>query len=132
MQMISGFYNFAFTNYSEVSNGVVVSSKQVESCGRYNCVPTWNLKYEYDVNGTPFYGSRVMLFRDNGEYKRVLNTYMEGVEVIINYNKKYPHYSILELPKLSEAPWGRLIFWLGSVFLVNWFFCALDRMRSWP
>lgn len=116
--------NYWLLDLNNTTEGVVIKSEMKLFNGAYQSVFSYDVEYEYTVDGSSYKSEQVTHGRSDENPYRILKRYPVGKEVTVFYDSSRPDYSVLELTGLSTKTYMQL----GSVvFIFFWVFFWIRR-----
>jgi hypothetical protein len=107
-ETFSTVINYWTVDLDGTTTGVVTKSEKTLSNGGRISVLTYDIEYEYRVDGSRYRSSRVVHGRSDENPYKILDRYPSGKEVIVYYDSARPEFSLLELSGLSAKTYGQL------------------------
>ena len=80
----------------EKTQGEIISSSVQSIDGFRMLYTSYDVRYEYFVEGAPFISDRVSFTNDGNRYKEIIQKYPVGEKVDVFYNPKEPTMAVLD------------------------------------
>lgn len=131
MELLSGTFsaivNYWLADLDGTVEGIVIRSELKRSIGGRLSTRTYDIEYEYKVDGVTYWSTRVTHGISGENPHKIIDRYSVGKIVLVYYDTSRPEFSVLENNGLTAKTYWQLMGLVFLFFLVFFWIRSLNR-----